>query len=156
MEKPAGFWIRAAAAIIDGLILSIFIFIMSLINVLIVMPLIDAAGTHMTEAQYQFYMLIFGTIPLFAIILLACILYYSVLTSSHMQATLGKKLMGIIVVNQYGERISFWHSFGRFFAYALSRILYIGFIMAAFPAKLALHDYICGTKVIYQNKYRID
>nr|WGE07993.1 RDD family protein [Bacillus subtilis] len=28
-----------------------------------------------------------------------------------MQATFGKKLMGIIVVNQYGERISFWHSF---------------------------------------------
>nr|WGD73114.1 hypothetical protein P5668_16810 [Bacillus subtilis] len=33
------------------------------------------------------------------------------LTSLNMQATLGKKLMGIIGVNQYGERISFWHSF---------------------------------------------
>ncbi|MCY8454120.1 RDD family protein [Bacillus spizizenii] len=55
-----------------------------------------------------------------------------------MQATLGKKLMGIIVVNQYGERISFWHSFGRFFAYTLSGILYIGYIMAAFPSKTGI------------------
>ncbi|MGN7304529.1 RDD family protein [Bacillus subtilis] len=79
--------------------------------------------------------------------------YYSLLTSSNMQAALGKKLMGIIVVNQHGERISFWHSFGRFFAYIPSGILYIGYIMAAFPSKLALHDYICGTKVVYKNKY---
>ncbi|MEC2065928.1 RDD family protein [Bacillus inaquosorum] len=153
MEKPAGFWIRAVASIIDILILSIFSFIMIQINTLIVLPLIDAAGTHMTESQFEFFILIIGTIPVFAIIFIFAVLYYSMLTSSKMQATLGKKLMGIIVVNQYGERISFWRSFGRFFAYTLSRILYIGFIMAAFPSKLALHDYICGTKVVYQNTY---
>ncbi|RPK03728.1 hypothetical protein EH11_00132 [Bacillus subtilis] len=107
----------------------------------------------MSEARYEFFMLIIGTIPVLAIIFIFAILYYSLLTSSNMQATLGKKLMGIIVVNQYGERISFWHSFGRFFAYIPSGILYIGYIMAAFPSKLALHDYICGTKVVYKNKY---
>lgn len=126
---------------------------MILINTLIVLPLIDSASLYMTEEQYTFSILIFGTIPVIAIIYIFGILYYSLLTSSKMQATLGKKLMGIIVVNQYGERISFWHSFGRFFAYTLSGILYIGYIMAAFPSKLALHDYICGTKVIYKNKY---
>ncbi|MBG9490293.1 RDD family protein [Bacillus subtilis] len=153
MEKPAGFWIRAAASIIDVFIIAIFSFIMIFINTFIVLPLIDAAGTHMSEAQYEFFMLIIGTIPVLAIIFIFAILYYSLLTSLNMQATLGKKLMGIIVVNQYGERISFWHSFGRFFAYTLSKILYIGFIMAAFPSKLALHNYICGTKVVYKNKY---
>ncbi|KAF1678705.1 RDD family protein [Bacillus sp. SKDU12] len=153
MEKPAGFWIRAAAYVIDIFIIVIFGFIMALINTLIVLPLIDIAGTHMTEAQYEFSVLVIGTIPVIAIIYLFIILYFSILTSSKMQATLGKKLMGIVVVNQYGERISFWHSFGRFFAYILSRILFIGFIMAAFPSKLALHDYICGTKVIYKDKH---
>lgn len=153
MEKPAGFWIRAVASIIDDLIIYFFAFIMIQINTLIVLPLIDAGSSYMTEGQYKFYILIFGTIPVIAIIYIFGILYYSLLTSSNMQATLGKKLMGIIVVNQYGERISFWHSFGRFFAYIPSGILYIGYIMAAFPSKLALHDYICGTKVVYKNKY---
>ncbi|SCV37852.1 hypothetical protein BQ1740_0119 [Bacillus subtilis] len=140
-------------SIIDDLIIYFFAFIMILINTLIVLPLIDSASLYMTEEQYTFSILIFGTIPVIAIIYIFGILYYSLLTSSKMQATLGKKLMGIIVVNQYGVRISFWHSFGRFFAYTLSGILYIGYIMAAFPSKLALHDYICGTKVIYKNKY---
>ncbi|WP_254149712.1 hypothetical protein [Bacillus subtilis] len=49
MEKPAGFWIRAAASIIDVFIIAIFSFIMIFINTLIVLPLIDAAGTHMSE-----------------------------------------------------------------------------------------------------------
>lgn len=107
MEKPAGFWIRAAASIIDVFIIAIFSFIMIFINTFIVLPLIDAAGTHMSEAQYEFFMLINGTIPVLAIIFIFAILYYSLLTSSNMQAALGKKLMGIIVVNQYSERISF-------------------------------------------------
>nr|WGE07994.1 hypothetical protein P5658_04240 [Bacillus subtilis] len=63
MEKPAGFWIRAAASIIDVFIIAIFSFIMIFINTFIVLPLIDAAGTHMSEARYEFFMLIIGTIP---------------------------------------------------------------------------------------------
>lgn len=60
--------------------------------------------------------------------------------------------MGIIVVNQHGERISLaqLRPFLLLTHYLRS---YIGFIMAAFPSKLALHDYICGTKVVYKNKY---
>lgn len=42
MEKPAGFWIRAVASIIDDLIIYFFAFIMIQINTLIVLPLIDA------------------------------------------------------------------------------------------------------------------
>nr|WGD87623.1 RDD family protein [Bacillus subtilis] len=153
MEKPAGFWIQATASIIDVFIIAIFSFIMILLTPSLCCHSLMQTGTHMSEARYEFFMLIIGTIPVLAIIFIFAILYYSLLTSLNMQATLGKKLMGIIVVNQYGERISFWHSFGRFFAYTLSKILYIGFIMAAFSSKLALHDYICGTKVVYKNKY---
>lgn len=107
MEKPAGFWIRAVASIIDDLIIYFFAFIMIQINTLIVLPLIDAGSSYMTEGQYKFYILIFGTIPVIAIIYIFGILYYSLLTSSKMQATLGKKLMGIIVVNQYGGEFHF-------------------------------------------------
>lgn len=92
MEKTAGFWIRSVASI-DVFIIAIFSFIMIFINTFIVLPLIDAAGTHMTEAQYEFFMLIIGTIPVLAIIFIFAFLYYSLLTSSNMQATLGKKLM---------------------------------------------------------------
>ncbi|MEC1379201.1 RDD family protein [Bacillus subtilis] len=85
---------RAAASIIDVFIIAIFSFIMIFINTFIVLPLIDAAGTHMSEAQYEFFMLIIGTIPVLAIIFIFAILYYSLLTSSNMQATLGKKTQG--------------------------------------------------------------
>nr|WGD69741.1 hypothetical protein P5630_06180 [Bacillus subtilis] len=71
-----------------------------------------------------------------------------------MQATLGKKLMGIIGVNQYGERISFWHSFGTVSSLTHYLRSYISVLSwRYFPSKLALHDYICGTKVVYKNKY---
>ncbi|MDK2599730.1 hypothetical protein QO179_12945 [Bacillus stercoris] len=74
--------IRAVASIIDDLIIYFFAFIMIQINTLIILPLIDAGSSYMTEDQYKFYILIFGTIPVIAIIYIFGILYYSLLTSS--------------------------------------------------------------------------
>jgi uncharacterized RDD family membrane protein YckC len=65
-------------------------------------------------------------------------------------ATLGKMLMKIRVVTPEGGRISYGRATGRHFAKLLSGIiLYIGYLMAFWDdEKRALHDRICGTRVI--------
>jgi uncharacterized RDD family membrane protein YckC len=65
-------------------------------------------------------------------------------------ATLGKMLMKIKVVTPDGGRISYARATGRHFAKILSGIIiYIGYLMAFWDEeKRALHDRMCGTRVI--------
>ena len=64
--------------------------------------------------------------------------------------TLGKMLFGMRVVREdNGGKLSWGQAFGRTFSYILSRIFYIGFIIAAFDdEKRALHDRLAKTRVI--------
>ncbi|MNJ58800.1 RDD family protein [compost metagenome] len=77
-------------------------------------------------------------------------LYYAILESSKLQGTFGKKALGIIVVDQYYERVSFGRASGRFWSRILSFLtIYVGYIMAAFTKKKqALHDLIAQTYVV--------
>lgn len=77
-------------------------------------------------------------------------LYWAVMESSSKQATLGKKVLGVIVTDMKGNRISFGKATARYWAKSISAlILFIGFIMAGFSVKKqALHDMIAGTFVI--------
>jgi uncharacterized RDD family membrane protein YckC len=122
----AGFWQRVLAVIIDGIILNIAGFIL---NYLI--------GT---TDEYS----ITGTSGLFSWI------YYALMESSDMQATLGKLAVGLKVCDEDGRRISFMKATGRYFAKILSAlILFIGFIMVAFDEKKqGLHDKLARTLVI--------
>lgn len=79
------------------------------------------------------------------------IAYYVLLESGPWQGTVGKKVMGIKVVDSVTlERISVGKAIGRYFARLLSAIiLMIGYIMALFNDKTqTLHDKLCGTYVI--------
>jgi uncharacterized RDD family membrane protein YckC len=122
--KYAGFWIRAAAYIIDGIIIyPINTYILSFIS-------------ENSPGRLLVYLIWWG--------------YTAGLTSSSLQGTLGKKVLGLKVVDLNGNRISFARASGRFFASILSGlILGIGYLMAAFnPKKQSLHDQIAGTFVI--------
>jgi uncharacterized RDD family membrane protein YckC len=81
-------------------------------------------------------------------------LYFSLMESSAYQATLGKRLVGIMVTDLSGQRIGFGRATARFFAKYLSQlILYIGFFMAGFTQrKQALHDLIASTLVVRKPK----
>jgi uncharacterized RDD family membrane protein YckC/type II secretory pathway pseudopilin PulG len=81
--------------------------------------------------------------------------YHIVFTGSAWQATPGKRVLGIKVVDQDGRRITLARSTGRWFAAALSYLtFYIGFLMAAFTdRKLALHDMVASTRVVDQWAY---
>ena len=77
-------------------------------------------------------------------------LYATLFESSGKQATLGKLALGIKVTDLNGNRISFVHATGRFFAEILSTLtLGFGYAIAAFTnRRQALHDIVASTLVV--------
>ncbi len=163
----AGFWKRFLAYILDSIIISIamsiIIFPVFLIFGLSVIPSdyfrnmneysFTALSFQLAENDYSIaaffmFIMLMGIIGLLAFILQW--LYFALMESSKNQATLGKMIVGIIVTDLYGNRISFGKASGRFFGKILSGIiLNIGYIMAAFTEKKqALHDMIAGCLVV--------
>lgn len=130
-EQPslvyASFWWRFAAAFIDGLILLI--------------------------PSYLFPYLLNGDneygIGNLVSILISW-LYFALQESGVNQATVGKKAMGIKVINEDGNRISFGQATGRYFGKFLSMILlFIGYLMMIWDSrKQTLHDKMAGTFVV--------
>lgn len=129
----AGFWKRFVAIIIDSIIVAIPAFIVGAI--------LGVAFQNAPEA---------GAIINVLVGLAIGWAYYALQESSPAQATLGKRALGIIVVDYGGRRISLARATGRFFGKYLSGlILLIGYLMAAFtPRKQALHDFLAGTLVV--------
>jgi uncharacterized RDD family membrane protein YckC len=77
-------------------------------------------------------------------------LYFAILESSSWQATLGKKTLGLAVVNADGTRLTFGRACVRYVAKIVSGItLCIGYMMAGWTSqKRALHDMIAETLVV--------
>ncbi|MEK6627120.1 MAG: RDD family protein [Bdellovibrionota bacterium] len=118
----SGFWRRFLAYMIDGLILSI--------------PGLVLGGSFGMGAGYGLH-LVLG------------FLYYPFFECSVMSATPGKALLGIAVLTEAGERITFKAAVVRYFARYLSIfILMIGYFMQLFTTKRqTLHDMISETVV---------
>jgi uncharacterized RDD family membrane protein YckC len=155
-----GFWIRFVAYFVDGLILGIPI---SLIFGLLVF--VFGAGSLATirslpsnpdpdQVQAQFVPLIMALLGAYALLLLGGLvigwLYFATMESSARQATLGKAMLNLRVTDTNGNRLSFGHASGRFFAKLVNGFTCgIGWLMAGFTEKKqGLHDLIAGTIVI--------
>ena len=76
--------------------------------------------------------------------------YCSSLESSRRQATFGKHLLGIVVTDSDGNRLTFPAASLRYFAKTVSALpLMAGFVLAAFtPRRQALHDLLGGCAVL--------
>ena len=87
---------------------------------------------------------------LFGIAVVSWILYSSVLESSVYQATLGKMILNIKVIDLYGNRVSFLRAFVRCISVIFSLLPFgVGiWYMTTDPKKQAWHDLISGTYVI--------
>ncbi|MDA0782655.1 MAG: RDD family protein [Rickettsiales bacterium] len=137
--KYAGFWIRFLAVIIDGLILGVAMYAVQAVTgiQLIVTDYSMEAGQASANTSWL------GTV--------IQILYMTVTTGSSLQATLGKKILGLRVMRADGSKITYLRAFGRFWATVLSALtLCIGYIMAGFTnQKKALHDMVADTRVVY-------
>lgn len=119
----SGFWRRFLAYFIDGVILSI-------------------PGFFLGK--------FFGFMGVgFGIHLVLGFLYYPFFECSNMSATPGKALMGMVVLTEAGERISFKAAVVRYFARYLSMLLLmIGYLMQLITVRRqTLHDMISETVV---------
>ncbi len=140
--RYGGFWIRFLARIIDSIVLGIA-------RAIIILPISVifglSAGPGGDNAMGIATLL--ATIP----ISIALSVAYEAYFLSTRGATPGKMALGLKVVTAEGGPISVGLAIGRYFAMYLSAFtLMIGYIMAGFDSqKRALHDYICGTRVIY-------
>lgn len=134
----AGFWNRAVAIFIDAIILTIIMFvIMFTIGFFIGGMLSDPE----TVAKISNVGMLINVVIVW--------LYFAIQESGEDQATVGKRIMGIYVIDKTGNRISFAQATIRYFSKYLSSILMIGFIMAAFTKnKQGLHDLIADTLVV--------
>jgi uncharacterized RDD family membrane protein YckC len=141
--RYAGFWRRAGAVFIDGIIIYVanlpigFVFG-------IMTPMMQDGNGKPSGAFWA----AFGVMYICQLVIPAV---YMILMHGKYGATLGKKALGIKVVMSDGSPISYGRATGRYFAYLLSGlILYVGYIMAGFDdEKRALHDHLCNTRVIY-------
>lgn len=126
--RPAGFWIRFGADIVDSLI--------------IYGPAGFVAGLIGGEGALAGAIQTVGGLVLGAV-------YYTVLTAKTGQ-TWGKKVFDLKVVRADGSPVTGLDAFLRWCAYLASYLtLCVGFLMAGWTAdKRALHDYIAGTRVI--------
>jgi uncharacterized RDD family membrane protein YckC len=141
-ENYAGFWLRFAAILIDGIVMMVVVTIFSMIVGLKMLALEEPE-----EAMA-------GVLGFYGLFQIVVILYFSLMESSNLQATLGKKAVGVYVTDLNGQKISFGRALGRYFGKILSGlIIYIGFIMAGFTEKKqGLHDILAGTLVLKGNK----
>jgi uncharacterized RDD family membrane protein YckC len=81
-------------------------------------------------------------------------LYHAWMESSEWQATVGKRVLGLVVTDAAGQRISFGRATARHFSKIITNMvpLAIGYIMAGFTEKKqALHDMIAGCLVLRRN-----
>lgn len=143
-HKPAGFWMRFLASLIDGILTSILAWVIAtVINDETYFGAFDiySEGSAVTSTSDNAANLIYT------------IVFVILFTASKFRGSPGKLICKIQVVNPDGTQISFWKSLGRVFAYIVSAIpLFIGFMMAGWNReKKALHDIICQTRVVYRD-----
>ena len=134
-----GFWRRFLAVLLDSLFIAIVNFPLQIV--------LGLAGFKNTQASGPN----FGLIGLIYLINFALQCAYFTYFWSRRGATPGQMILGLKVVTAEGGPLTTGRAFGRYWAYILSAFtLCIGYIIAAFDSqKRALHDYICGTRVIH-------
>lgn len=130
----AGFWDRVAAYLIDVGILTCISY------VIIFVP---------TYEPFVTFIPLYTPDMEFTVTLISWI-YFASFESSTRQATIGKLIVRITVIDVNGDRISFGTATIRYFSKILSGlILLIGFFMIALTKKKqGLHDLIAETLVI--------
>ncbi|MBO0995084.1 RDD family protein [Bacillus sp. SD088] len=140
----AGLGSRTVAFIIDNVILMFVMMIITLISVLLLFAFPDIA--FMGTAQS--YLVAFILIGVF----LLNYGYFMILEFFWGGKTIGKKIMGIRVIQENGQSITFLSSFIRNLLLLIDSLPYylVGLLMVFFhPKKKRLGDLLAGTIVVY-------
>lgn len=137
----AGFWIRAGARLLDGVLLWV-------VNMALAVPMMALAASQNA-----------GDEPSGAFVGLTCATYlvqlliaaaYEITLVARYGATLGKQALKLRVVMPDGSPLTTRRAVGRYFATMLSAMTVgIGFLLAAWDAeRRTLHDRVAETRVV--------
>lgn len=131
--KYAGFWVRVGAYFLD--------FIILIVPVAVLQSLLFGSDSAVPKA----YENLAGPILWW--------LYHATLESSSLQATFGKVMLELKVMDENGERLSFGRASGRHWAKIISTLLlFYGYIQIGFDKRnQGLHDKIAGCLVVYHS-----
>ncbi len=171
--RYAGFWRRFAAYFVDAILLFVVVVFLA---VLLLLIRVWSTGQTLQPDPTSLQQLQAIALPLEIVYALLVWLYFALMESSSRQATLGKLLIGLVVTDLAGQRISFWRATGRhlgkFFAlnfltsflwlsqyarqpwqYALIALLvllgWFALVLAGLTEKKqALHDLLADTLVL--------
>lgn len=141
--RPATFWRRCAAFVLDGVTplatAAILYFLIVFIS--------PGAGTSETAQAVGLAIGITAGVVVFW-------LYNALAESGYKQATPGKDALAIKVVAQSGDHISFDKATARTFGKIISALLLcVGFLMCLFTKnKQCLHDKMAACQVVYDDK----
>lgn len=139
----AGFWLRLVAAVIDGIIMTLIVLIPAyIVGYMFGESMARNAPVYEIEAAAETIGNLIGIVVGW--------LYYTLMESSKHQATFGKKILGIRVVDMNGGRIGFGKANGRYFGKFLSflTLLFGHFMMGWTKKKQALYDKMAGCLVV--------
>ncbi|MCH4826989.1 MAG: RDD family protein [Planococcus sp. (in: firmicutes)] len=139
-RKPAGFWVRFWAYLIDLLVVAA-------LTSILVKPVFALSGLETTNMPW------YGP---FAIVSAVIFYGYFVLMTKFFGQTVGKMIMGIRVVSLKSDNLSivtllFREWIGRFISVT---ILPLYWIVGFTPLKQGVHDYIADTTVVHEDSFR--
>jgi uncharacterized RDD family membrane protein YckC len=149
--KPASFFLRGIAFLVDcGVIFSpvALLFVLGILSIYVPTWFRHESAQEITEARVLLWL---NTKRLAALLAIGCgWIYAAWYESSPGQATIGKRWMGLRVVDENGERLSFLRASARYAAKYVSALpCFLGFMMALFSSRgRALHDRLAGTRVV--------
>jgi uncharacterized RDD family membrane protein YckC len=136
--RYAGFWKRLLAFVVDLGVTSLIFLALAIIVPILLGPRLGVPRGSVILAA--------GTVAWLAVTWL----YWALMESSSKQGTVGMDLVGIMVTDAEGNRMSFGKATVRDFAKVASALPALaGFVMAGFTAKKqVLHDLITGSLVV--------
>ena len=135
MGTPAGFWIRLLAWLIDSVLLGLL-----QLGLLALLPGTSIEAYYAEEASWTRYD---------TLIILVAAAYYTFGVSAF-STTVGKRVLGLYVLQKDGSKPGPFRAFARYLSYIPSALIFgIGYLMIGFNSdKRGLHDHICGTIVV--------
>ncbi len=144
-NRFAGFWIRVAAKLLDGVISYILIQMVNL-------PLTLSMGLGGRDPSMP---KVFALLGLTMFLSFSIQFAYEVGFLTKFGATPGKMACGLKVIRSDGSPLTFGRAVGRYFGDMLSGMTFgIGYLLAAFDEAehKTLHDHLCDTRVIHKNR----
>lgn len=149
--KTAGWGVRSLAFIIDFIVLSVVVLLFNLMWLILLNPEFDEIALHNTRYYLGF---LFLGIPIIGLIL-----GYFMVFEAIYSTTLGKRLLGLFVVDESGIKINWMQTFIRnvtkvpfLTSFLLFDILFGIISEKTKGRKQRVLDFVAGTKVVQTKK----